>query len=58
MVLFLADSQVERMDANQESMENLSSLEEQGYNLESLPFVVQYNKGICQVSLAWELSES
>ena len=44
-VIFVADSQVERMDANQESLDNLKhNLEEQGYSLENLPFVVQYNK--------------
>jgi signal recognition particle receptor subunit beta len=44
-IIFVADSQVGRMDANQESMDNLKlNLEEQGYSLEKLPFVVQYNK--------------
>ena len=44
-VVFVADSQVERLDANIESMENLKvNLEEQGFELERLPFVVQYNK--------------
>ena len=44
-VVFVADSQEERLDANIESMENLKvNLEEQGYQLEQLPFVVQYNK--------------
>jgi mutual gliding-motility protein MglA len=44
-VIFVADSQVGRMDANQESMYNLkTNLEEQGYSLDKLPFVVQYNK--------------
>jgi len=44
-VVFVADSQEERLDANIESMENLKvNLEEQGYQLENLPFVVQYNK--------------
>ena len=44
-VIFVADSQVGRMDANQESMNNLKlNLEEQGYSLDKLPFVVQYNK--------------
>lgn len=44
-VVFVADSQEERLDANIESMENLKvNLEEQGYLLEQLPFVVQYNK--------------
>jgi len=44
-VVFVADSQEERLDANLESMENLKdNLEEQGYLLERLPFVIQYNK--------------
>jgi signal recognition particle receptor subunit beta len=43
--VFVADSQVERMEANLESLENLDyNLGEQGYNLEKIPFVVQYNK--------------
>jgi signal recognition particle receptor subunit beta len=44
-VVFVADSQVERMDANLESLENLrDNLKEQGYDLDALPYVVQYNK--------------
>ncbi len=44
-VIFVADSQIERMEANIESMENLRvNLAEQGYNLDKLPFVIQYNK--------------
>jgi signal recognition particle receptor subunit beta len=44
-VIFVADSQVERMEANEESLENLrTNLAEQGYALERLPFVIQYNK--------------
>ncbi len=44
-VVFVADSQEERLDANIESLENLKvNLEEQGYALEKIPFVVQYNK--------------
>ena len=44
-VVFVADSQEERLDANIESLENLKvNLEEQGYQLEKLPYVVQYNK--------------
>ncbi len=44
-VVFVADAQDERLDANIESLENLKdNLEEQGYKLENLPFVVQYNK--------------
>ncbi len=44
-VVFVADSQVERVDANVESLENLrDNLTEQGYDLDKLPYVVQYNK--------------
>jgi signal recognition particle receptor subunit beta len=44
-VVFVADSQIERMEANLESVENLRvNLAEQGYNLDKLPYVVQYNK--------------
>src|SRR5882762_8075374 len=44
-VVFVADSQIERMEANIESLDNLRmNLEEQGYNLDKIPYVVQYNK--------------
>jgi signal recognition particle receptor subunit beta len=44
-VIFVADSQIERLEANQESVENLrTNLAEQGYSLEKIPYVVQYNK--------------
>jgi signal recognition particle receptor subunit beta len=44
-VVFVADSQIERMEANIESIENLRiNLAEQGYNLDAIPFIVQYNK--------------
>jgi signal recognition particle receptor subunit beta len=44
-VIFVADSQIERMEANEESLENLhTNLAEQGYALDRLPFVIQYNK--------------
>ena len=44
-VVFVADSQELRLDANIESLENLKdNLEEQGYHLEQLPFIIQYNK--------------
>src|SRR6202049_1242765 len=45
-VVFVADSQVERTEANLESVENLrTNLAEQGYSLDKLPYVVQYKKG-------------
>ncbi len=44
-IVYVADSQVERMDANIESFENMKiNLEEQGYDLAQVPYVVQYNK--------------
>lgn len=44
-VVFVADSQIARMEANLESMENLrTNLAEQGYSLDKLPYVIQYNK--------------
>jgi len=44
-VVFVADSQEERMDANIESMFNLQeNLQSQGYDLMSLPYVLQLNK--------------
>ena len=44
-VVFVADSQLARMEANLESMENLrNNLAEQGYSLDNIPFVIQYNK--------------
>jgi hypothetical protein len=44
-VVFVADSQIERMEANLESVENLRvNLAEQGYDLSKIPYVVQYNK--------------
>lgn len=44
-IVFVADSQVERMDANIESFVNMKeNLEEQGYSLTQVPYVIQYNK--------------
>jgi signal recognition particle receptor subunit beta len=44
-VVFVADSQIARTEANLESLENLrTNLAEQGYSLDKLPYVVQYNK--------------
>jgi signal recognition particle receptor subunit beta len=44
-VVFVGDSQVERMEANIESLDNLrQNLLEQGYDLDKLPYVVQFNK--------------
>ena len=44
-VIFVADSQIERLEANQESVDNLrTNLAEQGFSLEKIPYVVLYNK--------------
>lgn len=44
-VVFVADSQVERMEANLESLENLKiNLKDHGYDFTSIPVVIQYNK--------------
>ncbi len=44
-VIFVADSQRERMDANVESLRNLElNLKAQGYEIRSLPYVLQLNK--------------
>jgi len=44
-VIFVADSQYERMDANLESVENLQiNLKSQGYDLNNMPYVLQLNK--------------
>ena len=44
-IVFVADSQRERAEANIEAMHNLyENLESYGYDLESIPFVIQYNK--------------
>ena len=44
-VAFVADSQEARMDANVESLRNLEdNLEENGFDLKSIPYVLQFNK--------------
>ncbi len=44
-VIFVADSQRERMDANVESLQNLeANLKSQGYDLVGIPYVLQLNK--------------
>jgi len=44
-VVFVADSQEERFEANVESLENLkANLREQGYDYDKIPIVIQYNK--------------
>jgi hypothetical protein len=44
-VIFVADSQMARMDANAESLRNLAdNLKMQGYDLKTVPYVLQLNK--------------
>jgi signal recognition particle receptor subunit beta len=44
-VIFVADSQNERMEANEESVYNLRiNLKDQGYDLKLIPYVLQLNK--------------
>lgn len=44
-IIFVADSQDHRAEANLEAMHNLyENLDAYGYDLASIPFVVQYNK--------------
>jgi signal recognition particle receptor subunit beta len=44
-VVFVADSQEERVDANLESISNLAqNLKEHGFELETIPYVLQLNK--------------
>lgn len=44
-IVFVADSQRERFDANIESFENMfDNLREQGFDPEQVPYVIQYNK--------------
>jgi signal recognition particle receptor subunit beta len=69
-IVFVADSQIERMEANQEAMQNLyDNMAEYGYDLTAMPFVIQYNKrdlpnaapaGELQAALnpGWEVQEA
>jgi signal recognition particle receptor subunit beta len=44
-VIFVADSQEERMDANVEALDNLvTNLKGQGYDFNTIPYVLQFNK--------------
>src|SRR4029079_17266538 len=44
-IVFVGASQSERMEANQEAMQNLyDNMAEYGYDLTRMPFVIQYNK--------------
>ena len=68
-IVFVADSQIDRMEANQESMQNLyDNMSEYGYDLTRMPFIIQYNKRdlpnaapVAELQAAlnpgWEISE-
>ena len=44
-VVFVADSQIERTEANLESLDDLKyNLDEHGFELDKMPFTMQYNK--------------
>jgi signal recognition particle receptor subunit beta len=44
-IVFVADSQEQRMDANVEALDNLmSNLKEHGYDFNKIPYVLQFNK--------------
>lgn len=44
-VVFVVDSQMDKIEANLESFEEFKiNLREQGYDIDQLPFVLQYNK--------------
>lgn len=59
-IIFVADSQVERMDANLESFRGLEeNLEEQGYDIKKLPLVLQWNKrDLPNISPVFELEKA
>jgi mutual gliding-motility protein MglA len=54
-VVFIADSQDARMEANAESLQNLEkNLKEQGYDLKNVPYVLQMNKRDLPTAIAAE----
>ncbi len=59
-IIFVADSQLERMEANIESFNDLKvNLEEQGCELERIPMVMQWNKrDLPNASLVMDLREN
>jgi signal recognition particle receptor subunit beta len=69
-IVFVADSQAERMEANLEAMQNLyDNMAEYGYDITRMPFVLQYNKrdlpNACSVrelqeslNPGWEVADS
>src|SRR2546428_10139792 len=54
-IVFVADSQAARMEANLESLRNLElNLKEQGYDLRTIPYVLQINKRDLSTALPGE----
>jgi mutual gliding-motility protein MglA len=54
-MVFVADSQEARMEANAESIQNLDrNLKEQGYDLQTVPYVLQFNKRDLPTALAMD----
>jgi mutual gliding-motility protein MglA len=54
-VVFVADSQAARMEANLESLKNLDlNLKEQGYDLRTIPYVLQFNKRDLPTALSFD----
>ena len=44
-VIFVADSQADRLDENLQALDNLEkNLQQQGYNIKEIPLLLQYNK--------------
>src|SRR3990167_7919647 len=43
-IMFVADSEIDKMESNLQALQSLkNNLKEEGYHLESIPIVVQYN---------------
>jgi signal recognition particle receptor subunit beta len=59
-VVFVADSQEERMDANEESLDNLrTNLRDHGYDFATIPYALQLNKrDLPNILPAEELTEA
>jgi len=55
-VIFVADSQEARMDANLESLDNLKhNLHENGFDLAALPYALQFNKRDLPGAVAYDV---
>jgi mutual gliding-motility protein MglA len=58
-VVFVADSQEERLDANLEALDNLQeNLKEHGYDFKKIPYVLQLNKRDLPSALAMDQLKS